>query len=831
MSGSARRTDPARRARVVAAGAFTGVSVLLATVAAWPVYASPTFLVLVAVAVPVSTGLVGVSAWRRWGGWATAALIAGAFAVLAVPLAVPSRLGGPVEILRGLGEAFAGVVLAWKDLVTVELPVGDYRNLLVPALLVFLVGTAATLGLALRSDRLAPFAVVSGLAMSGFGLFFGRTSTSAPLTVGPLSLAAPVETGVGVAAVLSAVLWLAWRTRDERTRALRRASESGAVAQPRRRSRTDRRRAALGAAMVVVAVVAAVAVVPWAAQDADRRVLRSAAGPERQIAEAVSPLSEYRAMFSDARDEDVLFRVDSDGIAPERIRVATLDVYDGEVYRSSGSRQGAFVRVPSSLPAGSGRAVEADIRIGDLGGIWMPTAAGLVSATFEGDRRNVLADRFYYSADAQAGVEIADGGLIPGDAYTISAVEPTDVDPATFTASGVDGGVAGGENLRRWVDEHATGSSGADLVALIRLLRDRGYLSHGLVPAAGAPAPKWTTDLAGYQLQPSASGHSLARIETMFQRLLEREDDPRAQSTGNYVAAVGDDEQFAVAAALVAQELGFPARVVVGTRLTSSDAGVATCEAGECRARDLSAWTEVRDVDGRWAAIDATPQWELSPSLEVTQQRDPENVTEVRPDTVDEVVPPDPVQEDNALTDDDRNDDGLDLAWLWPILRISGIALLVVLILFGPFLAVVVAKAVRRRGRRRDPDPRVSIAGGWDEYVDAGVDAGRDPRPSSTRREVAESFDTPSGRRLADDADRAVFSARTVTADEAAEFWRIVEDERRVLTRQRGWWRRVRAAVSLRSFLRFFAPSPMRRRPPHRDERGKRPPAGRRETT
>ncbi len=366
--------------------------------------------------------------------------------------------------------------------------------------------------------------------------------------------------------------------------------------------------------MVVVAVVAAVAVVPWAARDADRRVLRSAAGPERQIAEAVSPLSEYRAMFSDARDEDVLFRVDSTGTAPERIRVATLDVYDGEVYRSSGSRQGAFVRVPSSLPAGAGREVEADVRIVDLGGIWMPTAGGLVSATFEGDRRNVLADRFYYSADAEAGVQIADGGLIPGDAYEISAVEPTDVDPATFTASGVDGGVAGGENLRRWVDEHATGDSGADLVALIRLLRDRGYLSHGLAPAAGAPAPKWTTDLTGYRLQPSASGHSLARIETMFQRLLEREDDPRAQSTGNYVAAVGDDEQFAVAAALIAEELGYPARVVVGTRLTSSDPGVATCEAGECRARDLSAWTEVRDIDGRWAAIDATPQWELSPA-------------------------------------------------------------------------------------------------------------------------------------------------------------------------------------------------------------------------
>lgn len=823
--------EAGRRSRVVAGALYTAVCAVLAVVAAWPVYAGSAFVVLVAVAVPVAAGIVALSVWRRWGGWVTAALVAGAFAVLAVPLAVPSRLGGPLDLVRGLGEAFAGVVLAWKDLVTVDLPIGDYRNLLVPALVVFLAGTAATLALAVRADRLAPFAVVSGLAMSGFGLFFGRTSTSAPVVVGPLSLAAPVETAIGVAAVLSSVLWLAWRTRDERVRALRRASERGAVSVPRRRSRTDRRRAALGAGMLVVAVVAAVAVVPSVAADADRRVLRSAAGPEREIAEAVSPLSEYRAMFSDARADDVLFRVDTAGTAPERIRVATLDAYDGEVFRSSGARAGAFVRVPSTLPRTDGRAVEADIEIGDLGGIWMPTAGRLVRAAFQGEREGLLADRFYYSVDAQAGVQIADGGLAPGDRYRIDAVEPVDADATTLSPPGIDEGVAGGDNLRRWVEEHATGRSGADLMALVRLLRERGYLSHGLARAEGAPAPAWTADLPGYQLQPSASGHSLARIDTMFQRLLEREDDPRAEASGNFVAAVGDDEQFAVATALIARELGFPARVVVGARVSSSDPGVATCDDGECRARDLSAWTEVQGDDGRWAPIDVTPQWELSPSLEVTQQRDPEKVTEVRPDTVDEVVPPDPVQEDNALDDDESTDDGLDLAWLWPILRVVGISLLIVLILFGPFLAILVAKGLRRRGRRRDPDPRAAIAGGWDEYVDAGVDAGRELRPSSTRRELAEAFDTPAGLRLADDADRAVFSSRTVTADEASAFWRIVDAERRTLTRQRGWWRRVRAAVSLRSFLRFFAPRPSRRRPPHRDERGKRTSTGRRTTT
>ena len=76
-----------------------------------------------------------------------------AFLVLGIPLAVPSRLGSPVEFLRGLADVGLGALFAWKDLVTVDLPVGTYRNLLVPALIVFLVGTCAGLLLSWRADR------------------------------------------------------------------------------------------------------------------------------------------------------------------------------------------------------------------------------------------------------------------------------------------------------------------------------------------------------------------------------------------------------------------------------------------------------------------------------------------------------------------------------------------------------------------------------------------------------------------------------------------------------------------------------------------------------
>jgi hypothetical protein len=391
-----------------------------------------------------------------------------------------------------------------------------------------------------------------------------------------------------------------------------------------------------------------------------------------------------------------------------------------------------------------------------------------------------------------------------GDAYVVRGVEPAAVELTELTAPGGSiADTAAPENLRRWMDEHATGSDGAALAGLVTLLRERGYLSHGLVE--GDEPPVWTTALADYSFQPSASGHSFARVDAMFGRLLERETDPRAEASGNFVAAVGDDEQFAVAVALMARELGFPSRVVLGARLSSPDAQQATCSEGACRAQDLTAWTEVQSADGQWVVVDVTPQYEQSPSLDVTEQRDPENVTEVRPDSVEEVVPPDPAQEDSAREDEEDEAAGLDLAWLLPVLRVTGIVLLVLLIVLGPFAVVLAAKALRRRSRRRAPTATARVAGGWEEYVDAAVDAGREAPRAATRTELAEAFGAAAGAQLAHEADRAVFSRSGFEEADADAFWVRVDEERRRLRRERGFWRGLAAAVSLRSLVRPLA--------------------------
>ncbi|WP_127474075.1 transglutaminase-like domain-containing protein [Microbacterium sulfonylureivorans] len=795
--------------RIVAGSVFAAAVVGIAAVAAWPIYRSWHLLLLVGVSVLVAAAIAAVAWQRRWGGWLVSGALAIAFLVLGVPLAVPSRLGAPAEFLRGLGELTSGAVLAWKDLVTVELPIGAYRNLLVPALLVFLVGTCALLLLSWREDRVAYGAVPVALGMVSFGLFFGRTTVSAPLQLGPVMLHAPVETLLGVASLLACLLWLAWRTHDQRLRALQRAAASSGVRISRRPSRADRRRTVLGAAMVAGALVVAVGVVPFAARGAEREVLRTAVGPEIDLSAAVSPLAEYRSLFTDDRAEDVLFTVESDAALPARVRLATLDAYDGEVFRSGGEGaidDGRFVRVPSTLDPGAGAPVEADVTIDGLDGIWMPTAGRLSGVEFSGDRAASLSDRFYYNAAAAAGVQTAGGGLEPGDRFLLHAVEPEAADLAEIEAPGGAGGaVAAPESLRAWVEEHVSGTGGAALAGLVSLLRERGYLSHGLT--VGEEQPVWAAALPDYTFQPSASGHSLARIDAMFARLLEREVDSRAKESGNFVAAVGDDEQFAVAVALIARELGFPARVVLGARLGEVEPGLASCDEGVCRAQDLSAWTEVQSADGEWVAVDVTPQFAQSPSRDVTEQRDPEVVTEVRPDSVEEVIPPDPLQEDSATSESTEEAAGPELAWLWATLRTTGVALLILGLALGPFLVVIGAKASRRRSRRRNGAPAGRIAGGWEEYVDAAVDAGREAPRTHTRRELAAGFGSEAGLRLADTADRAVFSSGDETEADAEEYWRSVDEQRRLLTKERGFWRTLAVTVSLRSFVRHLAPA------------------------
>jgi hypothetical protein len=133
------------------------------------------------------------------------------------------------------------------------------------------------------------------------------------------------------------------------------------------------------------------------------------------------------------------------------------------------------------------------------------------------------------------------------------------------------------------------------------------------------------------------------------------------------------------------------------------------------------------------------------------------------------------------------------------VLTIVGWTVLGLAVLSAPFLAVLAAKWRRRALRRRAPTSVERIAGGWREFADTAVDHGYDPPPAATRKEFAGTIGGSRASALAAVADRAVFSPIAPTQEEADTVWKAVDELRGQLGKRDTRWKRMLAAVSLRS--------------------------------
>ena len=141
-----------RASRFLAGTAYAAAMALVAAWAAWPIYADLWYVWLGVTAVALALAIAVASVVWEWRGWLVAGAALGAFLLLGLTLASPPS-STPFGLLGALRELALGAVTGWKDLVTVDLPVGDYRNLLVPALVVLLGGTLSTALLARRTGR------------------------------------------------------------------------------------------------------------------------------------------------------------------------------------------------------------------------------------------------------------------------------------------------------------------------------------------------------------------------------------------------------------------------------------------------------------------------------------------------------------------------------------------------------------------------------------------------------------------------------------------------------------------------------------------------------
>jgi len=804
-----------------------GFMALAAAVAAWallPVYDSSRYVAVAALAIVVGAGIALLCERLQWS--ASRAFVLGllVYIVGGVTLVVPGAVNTAASMANAGLDLLRGPVFGWKDIVTLPLPLGDYGTTLVPVYALFLMGTTLAAWLAIRAERWWPLAAVTTAALVVIAIAVGPAVRASSLAWGPLGQFVSRESIVGIVAFAVLLAWFGWRSWYARRMAIAAAFGAGGVSLATSSHASRLAGASAATAMVMAGVaVAALVSAPIAAQT-PREVVRSAIDPRVAVESQVSPLTSYREYFTDDAYQATLFTVDVEEGGPERVRVATLLYYDGEEFSAAdpgGSAVARFQRVPSHVNLeGDTNDVVATVSIGLLSGIWVPIVGELGSIDFEGARAATLVDGFYYLQSADAGVMVADDGLLSGDTYRINGVQPKQV--PTLADIGTAPGVATipkeliPDSLQEWVTRQDVASDAAGLATLVERLRARGFLSHAIDPVADGETPAWQRELGAYGFVPSASGHSFDRVDRLFQQLNERAGEVGSGDDAQLVAGIGDDEQFATAVAMFAAQMGFPSRVVIGARLVDTDVqgwAPPACDAGQCRGKNMSVWTEVQSDQGAWVAIDVTPQHSNPVAPDVTDQRDPEYASALDPQRAEPIVPP---LTQRGQTDDDAQDaEEVQVSWLWlgPALIITGISLLALLVIVGPFLAILIWKAVRRNRRRRGL-ARDAVYNGWDEYLDDAVDSGLPPLPLATRIEAARTYATANAASLAALTDKVTFGNTAVDNSYADEFWGMVASDRAELLARKSRWGRIRMRLSLRSMWATVQPAPESRAKP-----------------
>ncbi len=784
---------------VIVASAVLEALTLVAALAWWPVYESTAFLLLATVTVTAGTVLAAVAALGRWPGPAVAVSVVALWLVLGVPLAVPAKaLAGVLPTIPGLTDLAITTVTGWRQLLTIEIPVGDYQALLVPAFVLLVVASVIGTSVACRVVRPAGrvLAVIPAAVVLIAGLAFGGSTGFAPLAVG------------GGFAVL-VVIWLT---------IVGSANRRGAA----RRSTATRIAAAAGVmALALVAAVAVTAVLPAP----ERSALRDTVEQPFEPGDYASPLAGYRAYLKDPVADSVVLTV-TGAPAGSRIAVARMDDYDGVVFSVGGADgTGAlFTRVPERLAQSTGgTSVTARIEVGDYAGAWVPTFGDPLAVRFTGADAAALQNSLFFSP-ALSTVATTQG-LAAGDGYELSADSPaaagaetapplTSLTPGAGVVALPTPGVvpdAVSSRAAEWAPESA--SPGERLAGIVAGLTS-GYVSSGL-------------DGQVY----SRSGHGADRIQELL----------------TATPMVGDAEQYAAAGALLAEAAGFPARVALGFVLPSAgeeasvtsgtvtdsgagtgtdsetgtdvtaDAGSAAASATgpvELHGRDATAWVEVYTAESGWTALDVTPEPRPIPEKPITDDStavQPPQVVPPAGDDLDDQVQSAPLQQD----DPDQTPDGGLLATVLRIAAIVGITLAGLAILLAPFLTVIALKARRRTRRRERGSPRDRAAGSWNEVVDAARDADLAPPRHSTRREAARAIGGIRSVRLADQVDGALYSPEPPDEGQLAALWAASDEERHRLQHEHGWFSRLRMRVSPRSLR-----DPRRRADPGRTYHG-----------
>ncbi|MEZ5408429.1 MAG: transglutaminase-like domain-containing protein [Acidimicrobiales bacterium] len=482
----------------------------------------------------------------------------------------------------------------------------------------------------------------------------------------------------------------------------------------------------------------------------------------------LTPLSQLRRQL--LADPTELFTVTISGAGGtgsppiDRLRVATLEHYDGALWTSSG----VFLPVTNRVrePDTSSRtAVPVTVRVRTTPSYrssYLPVAGLLrtVSGTALGLAEDT--DTLITGVEPGTPVDLSFTAEVPVGA------RPTEVGPPSPAASGLDdlSGLTLPTSFPRFVDEVAGDTT--DPVARLDLLE----------------AAMQSRDGFGYSVEDAYSGHDLPVLDTYLSP---------APVTPFQLNRQGYAEQSAAAFALLARMQGLPARVAVGYLLREPDKTAAGATVSVSTS-DAHAWAEVF-LSGEWVAFEPTDR-----TVRSVRSLSPEQVTDTGRAEQAEQPPLVPPPAPTAVVVPDAP----------PWRLIAGAAALVIVVAL-PATAKLVRSRLRRRG-----DPARRVLGAWRELRDRLRDRGAPLTRSTTPRDLRTgAADRPgvSGAWLAelDELarlhDRALFAPDGADAEAGRRAWQLVPR----LARDSGFGRSLP-----RRLLGRLDPRSLRRPPPGR---------------
>lgn len=471
----------------------------------------------------------------------------------------------------------------------------------------------------------------------------------------------------------------------------------------------------------------------------------------------VSPLVDIRSRLV-ARDDVIAFTVDT--AARSYWRLTSLDLFDGRIWSSRGSYK--EVDETETLKDRTGDQVEQHYTIGDLKSIWLPVAyRPAVTPSVPGISYDKDADAFITEQPTSDGLDYTVTSAIAKlDAAALRSARPLGIDSSQLELP---------SNIDPRVRSLATSITQGATTPYDKALAIQNYFRGG----------DFTYDLA---VQP---GHGEDAVVNFL-----------------FNSKRGYCEQFAGTFAVLARLAGLPTRVSVG--FTPGDVN-ANGTGYVVRELNAHAWPEVFLGSAGWVAFEPTPGRGI-PGAEsytgaVESQADSSEpgATSTVPTTVPTftgeeegpgatttttaapVVQPEPAKKSGAL------------------LKIIGIALIVILAIGAAVSAVPLIMAGRRRRRwanAEDASARVLVA--WQDTTEALTFAGARVRRSDTPLERIDAVSDVLGEggvatleRLATNVDVAAYAPPQLSETDAAASRADADEVRRLAYGTKPAWRRA----------------------------------------